>query len=220
MVKIYIAIPAFRYIEPDTRASIERAISIRKNWELGAFKELLHQSMICRARNIFAKLFLETNCTHLLFIDADMVLLTPNAIDMLVAANKEIIAGVYAFKDYPHKPAIRFLNKKDKLEFDKEPRSGIFEVKYASTGFMLIRREVFLTLNYLFPFRPYAVNGEYLSEDWAFCDRAAHSGFSIYVMGDKDLELGHLGLYPYTIRDYRRLKERGRNDRLLSELRQ
>ena len=209
MNKIFIAIPAFRYIEPDTRASVERAISIRKNWELGAFKELLHQSMICRARNIFQKLFLDTDCSHLLFIDADNVLLTPNAIDMLVSTRKEIIAGVYVFKDYPHKPAIRFLNKQDKENFDKEPIEGIFEVKYASTGFMLIERGVFLTLNYPFPFRPYAVNGEYLSEDWAFCDRAAHSGYNIYCVGDKDLELGHLGLYPYTTRDYRRLKERG-----------
>ncbi len=209
MNKIYIAIPAFRYIEPDTRASIERAISVRKNWDLGAFKELLHQSMICRARNIFQKLFLDTVCTHLLFIDADMVLLTPDAIDMLVKADVPIVAGIYVFKDYPHKPAIRFLKKEDKKFFDTSPLGGILEVKYASTGFMLIRREVFLTLNYPFPFRPYAVDGEYLSEDWAFCDRARHSGFNIWVLGDLDLEIGHLGLYPYTTRDYRKLKERG-----------
>lgn len=203
MNKIYVAIPAFRYIEPDTRASIERAISTRKNWELGAFKELLHQSMICRARNIFQKLFLDTNCTHLLFIDADIVLLTPNAIDTLVEAGKPIIAGVYVFKDYPHKLAIRFIKKKQDLR-DLPP---MFNVRYASTGFMLIKREVFLTLNYPFPFRPYAVNGEYLSEDWSFCDRAAHSGFDIWVR--QDIELGHLGLYPYTVHDYFKLKERG-----------
>lgn len=204
MNKVYLAIPAFRYIEPDTRASIERAISTRKNWELGAFKELLHQSMICRARNIFAKLFLETDCTHLLFMDSDIVILKPeNGIDKLIEANKPIVAGVYVFKDYPHHIAMRFL--KQKLDLRDLP--PMFNVKYASTGFMLIKREVFLTLNYPFPFRPYAVDGEYLSEDWAFCDRAAHCGFDIWVR--QDIELGHIGLYPFTVNDYFKMKEKG-----------
>ena len=206
MNKIYIAIPAFRCIEPDCRKSIERAISIRRNWELGAFNEMLHQSMICRARNIFAKIFLETNCTHLLFIDADIVLLTPDAIDLLIEASKDVIAGVYVFKDYPHNIAIRFLSKADKLKFDNHGLSSMFKVKYASTGFMLIKREVFQVLNYPFPFRPYVVDDEYLSEDWAFCDRA---GKMFDIWARRDIELGHLGQYPYTVNDYFKLRERG-----------
>ncbi|KKM80817.1 hypothetical protein LCGC14_1335930, partial [marine sediment metagenome] len=42
---------------------------------------------------------------------------------------------------------------------------------------------------------------EYVSEDWAFDQRARELGYSIWA--DPTIKLGHMGNYVYTLKDYK-----------------
>ena len=99
-----------------------------------------------------------------------------------------------------------------KMVFGKE--GGLVEILYAGAGFLLIRREVYLTIQErlqlpmcnerfrvpMIPFfhpmlRPCEDAHWYLAEDYAFCERARQSGFKI--MADTTIRLWHIGSHAY-----------------------
>lgn len=55
---------------------------------------LRNESLITRARNILTAMFLESPCTHLMFIDSDIEF-QPQDILRALAYDKDIIAGAY-----------------------------------------------------------------------------------------------------------------------------
>ena len=59
---------------------------------------MFNESLITRARNALAHNFLKTDCTHLMFIDAD-IRFNPADIPPMIEADKEIICGIYPKKE-------------------------------------------------------------------------------------------------------------------------
>ena len=59
---------------------------------------MFNESLITRARNALAANFLKTDCTHLLFIDADIQFKAHDVIAML-QADKDVICGIYPKKE-------------------------------------------------------------------------------------------------------------------------
>jgi hypothetical protein len=115
-----------------------------------------NESLIQRGRNTIAWHFLNTDATHLMFIDADQKFV-PNDIARMIKADKGIIAGAVPMKginwdkvrqgavlnhpDLSRLTGIFNVNKLPGHEMmnPNEP----FQVKHVGTGFMLIRRDVF-----------------------------------------------------------------------------
>jgi len=60
---------------------------------------IVFESLIPRARNAAAAHFLDSDCSHLLFIDSDIEF-EPESVAKLLRHNKEVIAGVYPKKYY------------------------------------------------------------------------------------------------------------------------
>jgi len=132
---------------------------------LGLQKELIRQgiefevdtpttvSLIPVARNYLASEVLRNKrFTHLLFIDADLGF-EPSLVARLVAADKDVVAGIYPLK-HLNVPAIRDLPPDKSIASTyhyavaiapgAQPVSnGFVQAEYAATGFMLIRRTVF-----------------------------------------------------------------------------
>ena len=131
-----------------------------------------NESLITRGRNRLAYEFLSTDCTHLMFIDADIGFDAFDIIKM-IDADKEIICGMYPKKeiDWPRvKEAVENGVPMEELqnhtgsfvvnfangERVKEVRMNEpFEIENGGTGFMLIKREVFEMLK---PYVPTYVN--------------------------------------------------------------
>jgi len=168
--------------------------------------------MIQIARQIICEKFLETDAEYLLMLDDDVEFLDPESdpIDRLISLDKDIVGGIYVYKRKPHYPAFR---PKDlqrayekKLEFPKDYKFKIpnkpFEVEWMSGGCILIKREIIekLISKYDFPFCSMVYKKEFLSEDFAFCKRARDEGFEVWA--DPFVELGHVGDYSYTLKDY------------------
>lgn len=167
-------------------------------------------SLITKARNALVADFLASSATDLLFVDADVVITAADVMRILaLGSDKDITAGAY-----PRRGADRkfftdiYYNEEGKIEF----QDGLLRVERIGTGFMLIRRHVLETLVNNHPEWKYhnnvddrydtavfdfgVIDGQYMGEDYLFCDRARAEGFQIYL--DADINLPHIGTQEYT----------------------
>ena len=121
---------------------------------------MFNESLITRARNALAHSFMQTDCTHLLFVDADIKW---NGYDVLrmFDADKDIICGVYPKKEVNWHTVSNAVKKDVPIEqlknhtgswvvnlVDYKPDITVqnhkpLEVWAGGTGMMLIKRKVF-----------------------------------------------------------------------------
>lgn len=173
-------------------------LGIAHDWNIGWNESLVH-----RARMEMTRAFLETNHTHMMWIDADIEF-TSQDVATLWNLQADIAVGAYCMKR-PDKPLSAW--KDGKLVKIEECPKGPFEVDYAGTGFMLIRRGVIEALTeklgtyqgqhgpspaiYMTP----VYDGGLESEDYFFCRVAREAGFKVVM--DPSIRLGHWGLSRY-----------------------
>lgn len=173
-------------------------------------------SLVSRARNHVTRMFLESDATHLLFIDSDLVFSSEH-ITRIMSHDLDIVGGVYCKKSEGDVQVV--CNSVGKSE--NRP-SGVSEVGYIGTGFLCVSRKVFEVMiqefgkdiwylidpdhtkrEYDFWHTGVYDYGEavtprrrYLSEDWWFCQKAMDVGFRVWM--DMGVILGHSGnaIYP------------------------
>lgn len=210
--------------------------TMAKMRELGvnvAWCQITNESLITRARNELVRVFLESDHDYLMFIDADIGF-DGEAIAQLLAADKDVVCGIYPKKEVNWDSVKRAaLSGQADLEdyagafvfnmlgsnHQETDESGCIPVRHGGTGFMLIKREVFLYLaayvptyrvssfmdehgNYVKPltYEFFATSidksGALLSEDYHFCELVrAHGG---EVWAHPFIRLTHTGTYTYS----------------------
>jgi hypothetical protein len=189
------------------------------------FQFTTSESLITRARSNIAHIFLNSNCSHLLFIDAD-ISFDPLDVIKLLKHDLDIVCGGYPAKlldwnsiyraaqmgigpaDLPNYASPFVYNR-----VNNDPQSGdLIEVKESGTGFMMIKRNVFEKLSphvntYLS--NQFDNSGEknkeffstmidddiLISEDYFFCRKWRSIGGKIYV--DRTIKLSHVGSHVY-----------------------
>jgi hypothetical protein len=194
-----------------------------------------NDALITRARaNLVAAFLDDPAATHLLFIDADIGF-EPEQVLRLLACGADVCAGVYPIKRFdwekvrqtlaaglpePSAAALHYV-----LEVENpgriETRGEFLRVRYAGTGFLMIRRQALEKMceryqslrfradhNYgdalagsanrvaLFDCMIDPETGVYLSEDFAFCKRWIDMGGEIWA--DLASRLSHVGPTTYT----------------------
>ncbi len=177
---------------------------------------LRNESLVTRARNILTAMFLDSDASHLFFLDADIEW-EPEAIMRAVSADKDIVASAYPKKALPIQYALNFkfidpVQKRIRFE------NGLVEVLDASTGFFCIKRQVFERMmveypelhykndsnidekmaKYCYAFFDTHIDEEdrrYLSEDYRFCRLWQKLGGEIWL--DPKTKLNHIGTYTF-----------------------
>jgi len=169
---------------------------------------LSNESNVNRARNSCATKFLNGDCTHLMFVDAD-IQFNPNDIVKLIDHDKDIVGGIYPQKTLPPKMVVNYVN-------NGKTEGNLVEVGTLGTGFMLVKRRVFEKMieegatpyvddirlskeenanQYDFFQCTIDSKGRYLTEDWSFCRRWRQLGGEIWA--DKTIALTHVGYYRF-----------------------
>jgi hypothetical protein len=207
---------------------LQRAVRAKSNIEL---KVLMRDgdALITRARANLMTLFLDDpTTTHFLFVDADIGF-EPEQVFRLIESGADMVAGVYPIKRINWDKARRVIeNKRPKvpsaaldyvLEINDPDHvavvNGFTRVRYAGTGFLMIRRQVFEKMCAAYAslqfFREHSLDalagspnrfalfecmidpnsGTYLSEDFAFCKRWTDMGGEIWA--DLQSRLDHVG---------------------------
>jgi hypothetical protein len=202
-----------------------------------------NESLITRARcHMVSYMMANPKATHLMFIDADINF---NCIDILhmLQHDKDIIVGAYPKKDLDWREferkvlqgkqrsieelkslgsnyALNFQWQDNEETKEKEiiTSDGLIKLKDAATGFMLIKREVFMKMmdaypdlyfhndlqlpkeeskyTYLFFDAMHEKETKrYLSEDYAFCRRWQAIGGEVWL--DPLINLDHIGHFTF-----------------------
>jgi hypothetical protein len=230
-VKLVVATPCFggqvSVIYAASLLKLEKHLRAYKGVSLKVlFKD--GDALITRARASLLSQFLDdASATHLLFIDAD-VGFEPEQALRLVECGAEMCAAVYPIKrlDWnkvqqtiesarpnPQTAALRYVIEVDDPNAVIEQR-GFVKVRYAGTGFLMIRRPALERMCVQYPQLRYkrdhsidaatisdnrfalfecmiAEDGTYLSEDFAFCKRWTDIGGEIWA--DLGSKLNHVG---------------------------
>lgn len=181
-------------------------------------------ALISRSRSIVGSAFLRSDCDVLLTIDSDIWFRPQDAIRLCEQAlERDIIGALYMTRSLQTQPAV-MLPDGEAISFaaDAAPVS----VPFLSTGFMAVSKPVFSALSQMLPlchrgwndrgqdtsfwpfYMPYTIpwegDGEmYLSEDWAFCQRAKDAGYAVWL--DPSIRLGHMGETMFTMEDLIRI---------------
>ena len=210
----FIALPAY-----DFKVSLKLAVSLAQfaqqaqqhgiDIQIGS---ICGCSVVSRARNLLAQDMLDSDCTDLMFIDSDINFEAADVFRLLAWTSdpkKGIVAGV---------PRTRSTTKTyiGTLDADKDGEltmngMGLVRAKRVATAFMMVRRDVFETLDAAHPeWRYYDERTErtvpcmfdfmlteegYVGEDYLFCDRVREQGFEVWV--DPTIKLGHMGVQEY-----------------------
>lgn len=210
--KLFIAIPAYDgKINIKTAFALAQLMPMAEKFNIGVhLSHLSNCSIITMARNALVHEFLKTDCTEMLFIDSD-VIVNPDAILRLMAnsSGKDITAGAYPRRAKDKKFfADLYWDENGDLEFD----GPMMRIERVGTGFMLIQRHVIEKMVEAHPEWMYEnkakgeqmsavfdfdiVDGQYVGEDYLFCDRATSMGFTVHI--DVEISLPHVGSEEFT----------------------
>ena len=139
-------------------------------------------------RNRIAERALDLECTHLLFLDADMSY-PPDTITKLLA-NDVDICGALCFKRWPPFIPTLFIGEKYEMKLMDPWPSGLVEVTATGTGCLMIKTDVFNQIKYPWFEFTKNENGDTVGEDIGFCYKAADVGIKVHV--DTTIETEHI----------------------------
>ncbi len=204
---------------------------------------LSNDSLVTRARACLLATFLaDEEATHLMFVDADITF-NPKSIFRLLSFDKDVVGGIYPMKtvnwesvktsvkenpDIPEREltarSANYVINVASSEVDSSTvgkvTNGFVKVANIGTGFLLIKKQVFLDMMVKYPELKYkndiaAFRGKkeeenmwcffdtwlhpetkrYLSEDYAFCQRFIEMGGEVW--GDLMCPLHHRGTFVF-----------------------
>ena len=158
-----------------------------------------HGQSPARNRNILIEQALAIDCTHILFLDDD-VIPPVDTISKLARHDKDIVTGLYLLRNFPHKPIIfNYSDDKGRCThrfIGPEEPEGLIPIINCGLGCCLIKTEVFKTMP-----KPWITLGELEKDHWcddiSFFNRARDYGFSLYC--DLSVRVGHIAscvVYP------------------------
>ena len=220
--KLFIATPAFGHQVTTNYANSLLKFVSTSHPKLAVSSAVHLQSgmaLVTQARNNCVAYFLNSDCTHFLFIDADIGF-EPDAIFRLIEKDVPLCLTPYPVKGYGKDNQLQFIvhfPDKDNVRIGKD---GFAEITAGPTGFMMIKREVFTKLAEKYPERK-TVNKQlvgnkvetmekgwytffetaqdpengYLGEDIAFCRLWTNIGGKIYA--DTQTPLTHFGSHAF-----------------------
>jgi hypothetical protein len=165
-------------------------------------------SLLPHARNALLADFLTTECTDLVWIDAD-ISWEPGMFSRLLSHDVDLVAGAYRHKREPESYPVNWLPKP---ELWADPETGLLEVADVPMGFTRMSRAMAQKMSDAYSMLAYRhhsapdldcrclfdlelINGGYFGEDYVFCQKWRGLGGKVWI--DPDLTLTHHGMAGY-----------------------
>jgi len=193
---------------------------LAKQWEISF--SFISGCLIHRLRNEFVFHFLNSEYTHILFVDSD-IQFDPEVVTRMLSLNKEVIGGICPYKKYiKGQLSYNVVPKSEAVELATHNEAQALEVEKIGTGFLLMKREVFelikphatkviynssseeggeknvtpLSMFSFFDF-PIDEDGVEHGEDFSFCEKLNKAGVKIWAMHPQYDRFIHWGLHAY-----------------------
>lgn len=245
MVKLFLSTPCYGglCLEPYLTSILRLQILMIQRGHQLMIDTTENESLVHRARNVSVGRFMQkTDADYFMFIDAD-IHFDPESVVRLLESGHDISVACYPKKCVMWEQAKTCVQNGDQRDPAKMASSlvvnfgaanrpvvnGFIEILDGPTGFMMIKRGVFKSLEEKFPelwckndhqnrdFDDYHAcfdcmidpeTRRYLSEDYAFCRRYQQTGGKIFA--DINTTLGHVGNLPFSACMNDRLKAEAR----------
>lgn len=182
--RICIGIPTNRGVKAQTVKSLMSIVNTFKyDYE---FVFATEGYTIAENRTYIVNKAKEARCSHVLFVDDDMVF-PANTLDKLLSHNVEVV-GVNSHS--------RTLPLKSTVLVDGEIKDELFECIQVGGGILLVQMKVFGGVpEPWFEFVTYESGQIKMGEDAFFCEEVYRAGWKVYC--DGSIEVGHIGDYIY-----------------------
>lgn len=202
--KVMIATPTYdgRVCSQYSLDLVKTIYDLNKN---GIDAEIIHCKHMTHAyaRNVLVNAFLDSDCTHILFIDDDQGW-DYTKIAKMVEMDQYFISAAIRYKEDNERYPLTL-----ELDYDSRPKYGPYKLIKAfriGVALALIKRECFdevrkkNNIQYIrdvgFEFFEYhARNGQYQSEDYDFCEKVRNAFIPIWIYSDVDTK--HFGTKEY-----------------------
>ena len=196
---VMIAMPCYDSVKVSTMVAVIKVIQQLAKSGVAVGINTIKSPLIHQARNYLTSVFLNSDFTHLLFLDSD-VDFEPEAVVRMLVAKKDVICTPYRVK------SMEVDKKMYTVELKKDARmepGEIIEITAGPTGIMLIHRDVFKKIiekfpdlkiknpvfpepgpdhQYYYSFFDFTFEDGYSTgEDVSFCKLVQKLGFKLYA---------------------------------------
>ena len=184
-MKVMIGLPIHRPIEFKVFESFVRLINSKRDIEYTF--TMIQNSIIHDAREYVVNKFMESDCSHLMFIDSDMTF-HPQSVQYLLRHGKDFVTAKAFKRVYPYQPC--FYTKlqvypKIELESPIEYGNGLLPIEGCGMSCVLISKSVFEKIE-----KPYFFPIPEVGEDLSFCYKVKEAGIKMYC--DTTIQFGHV----------------------------
>ena len=189
--KVAICVPVRDFVTAAFSYSL--AMLMKKCGEAN-FKTSLHMvigSEIASQRQQLVNAALETDCTHVFWLDSDMKF-PVDILEKLIALNKDVVGCNYSTRVSPHRP-VAFTSDTD-MDMRLTKKTGIHTVCAVGLGCLLVKRKVLETMSV--PHFRVDWDSTYTSligEDLFFCRKVRECGYEIHIDCDLSQQISHIG---------------------------
>lgn len=192
MSKVLIAVPTAEFAR---QARFYDHLALLDKPE-GTIMSYAHGQSPARNRNMMIAQAQEQNCTHIFFVDDDLVMPT-DTLTKLLEHDLDVVSGLYLMRSVPHQP-IAFENVQPDgrcihlylNEDDGTTKEGVVPMVASGLGVLLVKMHIFDRLE-----KPYIRMGELEPDMWCddlgFFQRLRQSGFTEFYC-DLNVRVGHM----------------------------
>lgn len=204
-MKVFVAVPCYdKKVYAPTAQSLMNAMQAMQLMDVPfEFKFEVGCPYVTMARNNLVRAFMESECTDLVFIDADLGF-SATAFRDLINSPEEVIGGAYPKKQDELEFAVRL-----KTDSDHHPinHNGVLLADALATGFMKIKKSVFERMRDAYPelkyqdgvtgkmtydfFGTFVKNGRWYGDDYGFCHLWEEIGGEMWCM--PNIQFTHIG---------------------------
>lgn len=189
--KIALALPTNRGVKPKCLQSLLEIVAHNDyNWHVIVSTEGYNTA---ENRNWITAQAVKAGCTHIFFVDDDMIY-APDTVEKLLSHDKDIVGAKYHVRrdvSEGNPDVIEYFD----YEQDKDSK-GLFQCKALGGGCILVKIDIFKVVPQ--PWFGYKWN-EYgmvtMSNDWYFAEKVRECNFDIWC--DPSLYPAHIGTKEY-----------------------
>lgn len=197
-LKIGIAVPCRDQVHSLFTFSLANLIQTHAEEDIKTKLYMLSGSLIADQRHKLALSCIMDHCTHILWLDSDMMFPDDIAIKLL-SHKKPIVACNYSTRAEPRKSvAYKTIGDWENWLNSKNETSKLSQVAAVGMGCMLTDCRIFSKMSApYFEVQYDEALREWIGEDFYFCKKSQDLGYDIFIDNQSSMNVYHLGLTAY-----------------------
>ena len=200
--KLLIAIPCYDTMRAEFVQSLTALMGRLTRDNVPYEVKILSGTLVYMARDALARHAVNNGCSHVLWLDCDMVFQESILDDLTISGEKDMVCGLFLSRHNPYLLTI-FSSMHPSVDRVQKVKDDVFRIAACGFACVLMKAQILRDVmngNSGKCFLPTAL----MSEDLAFCERATACGYTIWC--EPTARVGHVGAVTIWPEDGERLR--------------